>query len=136
MKVFYVPFNNKGLKIERREEESFVEDMLDVVEKFHVLEGDKGVIFIYVSDPENSFASSLSKKEWPKWLLGMNIVVRKNFSESEAESMALELAGDSESVVEFRPMIPGIDDIEDVDVILRKQRSKWSWAYAAEIGEE
>lgn len=134
MKVFYVAYNNRGIGVDTYEETGFMEELIDHATKSHIAQNEKGVIFIYVSEADSGFMSVFSKKKWPDWLIGVNMVVRKNFSMDEADKIALELSGGSyEDVIEFRPYPCGILEEDAVNQLHQMLKSKWGWAYVAPI---
>ena len=137
MKVFYVPFNNRGIGVETYEESGFMEELLQEAGKCHIEDDEKGTVFLYVSEADSGFVKVFSKQKWPAWLVGINMVVRRNFDTDEGDRMALELAdGDSSNVIVFKPYPCGLLTHEEVIREHNVLKEKWGWGYVAPIEKE
>lgn len=133
MKVLYVSFNNRGIGVDTFEETGFMEDLINHAE-VHIESGEHGVVFVYVSEADSGFMKVFSQRPWPAWLKGINMVVRRHFSQDEADSLAISLAeGNSNDVIVFRPYPTGIMTEEDAAELQRKLLPKWGWAYVAPV---
>jgi hypothetical protein len=134
VKILYVPFNNRGLGVDTYEESGFMLDLLDQANKQHVKDGEDAIVLLYVSEADSGFLKPFSKNSWPKWLKGLNMIVRKHFDIDEGNAMALSLAGsDPDNVIEFLPFPNGLMDEEEIARINKKQKEKWGWGYIAPV---
>lgn len=134
MKVFYVPFNNRGLGVETYEEAGFMEDLVQQATLNHIEEKEDGIIFLYVSEPDSGFIKPFSQTQWPAWLKGINMVVRKQFSIEEGNQLAIALAdGEKDNVVVFQPYAADMVTPDEAHKMYKKLTDEWGWGYVAPI---
>jgi len=137
MKVLYIPFNNRGLGVDTYEESGFVLDALKQMTDTHIDTGDSGVVLLYLSEADSGFNKAFSKRAWPSWLLGINIIVKSTFNQDEGDKLALALANrNSEDVIEFRPYPTGIVSEEEAHRMHCVGRKKWGWSYVVALEDE
>ena len=130
MKIAYIPFNNKGVGVDWRWGREAIEAMMDIMQK-HLDPGEKCRILLYVSHMADCFVPRMDSL--PPWVSGIDVVYRQQFSQEEADKLALEAAhGHPGYVVCFRLLPRGLVSQRDMENLRAKAREHWGWAYCLE----
>lgn len=134
MKVFYVPFNNRGLGIDIDEEYQFMEELVEIAGQHHIKKGEEATVFIYTSESDNGFCKAFSKRRWPPWLVDVVVHIPDSFNREEGDERANKIALDNPGdVIVFNPYPSGfLTDIE-IELKLKNDRRKWGWSYVVPI---
>lgn len=133
MKHVMIVFNNKGLEVDRDEQESVARLVPATVSIHHLdYEDEKISVRLYLSDGDHSF--HLPENLRAPWCAGWKETITENFDIEEAEKLALKDANGNRDNIVFVTLYPrGLLEAEEAIRLSKRGRENWCWHYYIDL---